>query len=88
MTTATRSPKLLIWLVIGTAALLFLLAPGLGTASAINAAVTDAYNRGVSSATRDDTGLEDAFTRGMKAGVEYQEWFCTNDVAVAAPRSE
>ncbi|MFZ4894619.1 hypothetical protein ACL9RL_09230 [Plantibacter sp. Mn2098] len=88
MTTTARSPKLLIWIIVGTAALLLLVAAGLGAAFAINAAVTDAYNRGVSSATRDDTGLEDAFDRGMKAGVAYQEWFCTNDVAVTAPLSE
>ncbi|HXH34312.1 MAG TPA: hypothetical protein VNJ54_07865 [Plantibacter sp.] len=29
--------------------------------------------------------LEAEFDRGMKAGVEYQEWFCTNEVVPFVP---
>lgn len=29
--------------------------------------------------------LEAEFDRGMKAGVEYQEWFCENTVAPLVP---
>ncbi|MGG7508813.1 hypothetical protein [Plantibacter sp. YIM 135249] len=83
--TSTPSSRALIWVVVAVAAVLLLAAAAFGATSAINTAIDDAYNRGAASVTRDDDVLQEAFDKGMAAGVEYQEWFCHNEVTVSAP---
>lgn len=78
--TSAPSSRALIWVVVAVAAVLLLAAAAFGATSAINTAIDDAYNRGVSSVTRDNDGLQEAFDRGKAAGVEYEAWFCKNEV--------
>lgn len=44
------------------------------TVPALTTALGDAYNRGLAVAT------EEAFDRGFAAGVDYESWFCENEV--------
>jgi len=47
----------------------------------------NAHAEGVASVTQvfTEADIEAAFDRGMKAGVEYETWFCDNPTALLVP---
>lgn len=66
-----------VWLMIACAVLVIV-----ATIWGAGVAVQSAYQKGRAEAseTLSKKRLKAEFDRGMKAGVEYQEWFCENEV--------
>lgn len=77
----SRRGRLLLALLLGVAGLLMVVVLGFRVGGAIEDGQRAAFERGLlqgQMAAQQD--LDDAFDRGMGAGVEYQQWFCENEV--------